>query len=118
MKHIAVIAAAALCGGFATLNAAELDAAALAKAKATYEKECAKCHGKEGKGDTKMGQKLECKDYSKAEVWAKFKDEEALKALKEGLKKDGKTQMKAFGDKLKDQEIKDLIAFMKKFKKD
>lgn len=117
MKYTAIIAAA-LLGGIATVNAAELSAAALEKAKATYAKECAKCHGKEGKGDTKMGQKLECKDYSKAEVWAKFKEEEAIKALKEGLKKDGKTQMKPFGDKLKDQEIKDLIAYMKKFKKD
>ena len=92
MKYIAIIAALAFVGGTATMRAA--DEAALAKAKVVYEKECAKCHGKEGKGDTKMGQKLGCKDYSKAEVQSKMKDEEAFKAIKEGLKKDGKTLMK------------------------
>jgi mono/diheme cytochrome c family protein len=117
MKYIAIIAAAAFCGGIATVNAAELDDAALKKAKATYDKECAKCHGKEGKGDTKMGKKLECKDYSKAEVWAKYKEDAGFKHVKEGMKVDGKTKMKAFSSKLKDQEIKDLIAYMKTFKK-
>ncbi|MCB1128212.1 MAG: cytochrome c [Verrucomicrobiae bacterium] len=115
MKYIAIIAALAFVGGTATMRAA--DEAALAKAKVVYEKECAKCHGKEGKGDTKMGQKLGCKDYSKAEVQSKMKDEEAFKAIKEGLKKDGKTLMKPTKG-VNDQQIKDLVAYMRKLKKD
>lgn len=115
MKHIAIIAAAALCGGIATLNAA--DDAALAKAKETFNKECYKCHGKEGKGDTKMGQKLQVKDYSKAEVQAKMKDEEMAKAIKEGVKKEGKILMKAYGSKLSDDEIKALVQYVRKLKK-
>ena len=31
--------------------------AGAADAKATYEKDCAKCHGADGKGETKMGKK-------------------------------------------------------------
>src|SRR3954447_14586492 len=64
-------------------------------AQANYDKQCAKCHGPDGKGDTKMGKKLGVKDYSDAKVQAELKDDEAAKAIKEGLKdKDGKTLMK------------------------
>ncbi|MGZ4974648.1 MAG: c-type cytochrome, partial [Limisphaerales bacterium] len=60
-------------------------------AQANYDKQCAKCHGADGKGDTKMGKKLGAKDYTDAKVQAELKDDEAFKAVKEGLKdKDGK----------------------------
>jgi len=91
--------------------------ASAADAKATYEKDCAKCHGKEGKGDTKMGQKLGAKDYTDAKVQAELKDEAAIKAIKEGLKnKEGRTLMKP-AEGLSDEEIKGLVAYMRKFKK-
>jgi mono/diheme cytochrome c family protein len=79
-----------------------------------YADNCAKCHGEDGKGQTKMGQKVGCKDYS-VEV---IKDEDGIKAVKEGLKdKDGKTQMKAFSPGLSDDDIKAAIEHMKTFKK-
>jgi mono/diheme cytochrome c family protein len=87
------------------------------EAKVNWDKNCAACHGKEGKGDTKMGQKLEARDFTDPKVQAALKDEEMSKAIKEGLKKDGKTQMKAFGDKLSDEEIKALVAHIRGLKK-
>src|SRR5215204_6255921 len=36
--------------------------AGAADVKALYEKECTKCHGDDGKGQTKMGKKLGAKD--------------------------------------------------------
>lgn len=86
-----------------------------ADAKATYDKECAKCHGKEGKGDTKMGQKLKVKDYTDAKVQAEITDEKAIKAIKEGVKDGSKTVMKAY--ELSDAEVKDLVALIRTFKK-
>jgi mono/diheme cytochrome c family protein len=62
--------------------------------KALYDKQCAKCHGEDGKGKTKMGTKLGAKDYTDPKVQAELKDEDAVKAIKEGLKKDDKTLMK------------------------
>ncbi|HEV2330280.1 MAG TPA: c-type cytochrome, partial [Verrucomicrobiae bacterium] len=59
-----------------------------ADAKATFEEQCAKCHGVDGKGQTKMGQKLGCKDYTDAKVQADLTDDAAIKAIKEGLKND------------------------------
>ena len=88
-----------------------------ADAKATYEKDCAKCHGADGKGDTKMGKKLGAKDYTDAKVQEELKDAAAIKAIKEGLKsKEGKTLMKPAED-LSDADIKALVAYMRKFKK-
>ena len=68
-------------------------------AKENWEKNCAKCHGADGKGQTKMGQKVSVKDLTDAKVQAAFKDEDAFKALKEGLKdSDGKVRMKPVGE--------------------
>lgn len=97
--------------------AAALCSASAGSAKENYDKSCAKCHGKEGKGDTKMGQKLGVKDYTDAKVQAEMKDDAAFKAIKEGLKdKGGKVLMKPAED-LSDDDIKGLVAYMKTFKK-
>ena len=88
-----------------------------ADGKEIYEKDCAKCHGADGKGETKMGKKLGAKDYTDAKVQDELKDEAATKAIKEGLKdKDGKTLMKA-AEGMSDDDIKAVVAYMRKFKK-
>jgi cytochrome c553 len=88
-----------------------------ADAKANYEKDCAKCHGGDGKGETKMGKKYNAKDYTDAKVQEELKDEAAIKAIKEGYKdKEGKQVMKP-SEGLSDDEIKGLVAYMRKFKK-
>jgi mono/diheme cytochrome c family protein len=86
-------------------------------AKALYETDCAKCHGADGKGDTKMGKKLGAKDYTDPKVQEALKDDAAAKAIKEGLKDaDGKTLMKA-AEGLSDADVKGLVAYMRTFKK-
>jgi len=85
--------------------------------KALYDSDCAKCHGADGKGDTKMGQKLGAKDYSDPKVQAALTDDAGVKAIKEGLKSDdGKTLMKA-SEGISDSDAKALIAYMRTFKK-
>ena len=92
-------------------------AARAADAKALYEKDCAKCHGQDGKGETKMGKKMGAKDYTDAKVQDEMKDDAAFKAIKEGLKdKEGKVVMKPAED-TSDADIKALVAHMRKFKK-
>jgi cytochrome c553 len=86
-------------------------------AKENYDKGCAKCHGADGKGQTKMGQKLGAKDYTDAKVQDALTDEAAFKATKEGFKdKDGKVLMKP-SEGLSDDEIKALVAYMRTFRK-
>ena len=88
-----------------------------AEAKENWDNLCAKCHGAEGKGDTKMGQKLGAKDFTDAKVQADMKDDAATKAIKAGLKSsDDKTLMKPF-DTLSDDEVKALVAYVRGLKK-
>jgi cytochrome c553 len=109
MKKILVVAIA--LGFAAVLNVRAADA------KANWDTLCGKCHGEDGKGQTKMGQKLGVKDLTDAKVQADLKDDVAIKAIKEGLKDaDGKTLMKAF-DALSDDEVKALVAYLRAFKK-
>jgi cytochrome c551/c552 len=99
------------------LLAASVVSVSAADAKALYDKDCAKCHGADGKGETKMGKKLGAKDYTDAKVQAALTDEQAAKAIKEGLKdKAGKTLMKP-AEGIADADVKGLVAYMRSFKK-
>jgi mono/diheme cytochrome c family protein len=77
---------------------------------------CAACHGKDGKGATMMGRKLQIKDLTDPKVQSSFTDADATKAIKEGITEDGSTKMKAFGDKFSDDQIKDLVTQVRTFK--
>ena len=88
-----------------------------AETKELWDKTCASCHGKDGRGDTKMGKKVDVKDYTDPKFQAEFKDEKAIKTIKEGINEKGKERMKPYGDKLSDEEIKALVAHIRTFKK-
>jgi len=90
--------------------------ASAAEVKETWDKTCAKCHGPDGKGDTKMGKKLEIKDFTDAKYQATLKDDAMLKAIKEGIKDGDKVRMKA-AEGLSDDEMKALVKFVRDFKK-
>jgi cytochrome c553 len=86
-------------------------------AKAIYEAQCTKCHGADGKGETKMGQKLGAKDYSDPKVQAALTDEAAFKAIKDGFKsKEDKVLMKPT-EGVSDADVKAVVAYMRTFKK-
>ena len=104
-----IIAGVLLVAGAVSVRAAD--------AKENWEKQCGKCHGPDGKGKTKMGEKLGVKDYTEAKVQEGMKDEEISKAIKEGVKEGEKTKMKAFGDVLSEDEIKALVKHVREFKK-
>ncbi len=104
----------------AVLGAAVMVTANSARAadgKELYEKNCAKCHGQDAKGATKMGQKLGVKDYSAAKNWEGLTDEKAVKAVKEGVKdKEGKLVMKPT-EGITDDDAKAVVEYMKSLKK-
>ena len=113
MKKIVILAA--VFGLAAALSASAADA------KQNWTDKCASCHGADGKGQTKMGQKLGVKDFTDAKVQADMKDDAATKAIKEGLTDaDGKTQMKAYvtgaDAPLTDDEVKALIGYVRGLK--
>ena len=109
MKKIALLALPAAFALALTTTAFAADG------KAVYSDNCTKCHGDDGKGATKMGTKLGAKDYSDAAVQAAVSDDQAFKAIKEGLKKDDKTLMKP--SELSDEDIKASVAYIRTLKK-
>ena len=100
------LAAVLACGllAFAASQATAQDAASTFKAK------CAMCHGADGKGSA-MGQKMGVHDFSSAEV-QKETDAQLTEAISAGRGK-----MPAYKDKLKDSEIKDLVAYIRELGK-
>jgi cytochrome c6 len=105
---------------FTLLVAATLTAGATAAfaapAAENWENHCTKCHGDDGKGQTKAGKKLQLKDYSDAAVQEKMKDDEMAKTIADGVFEKGKEKMKSFKDELSSDEIKDLVAYIRKLK--
>ena len=96
------------------LLAAVLVAAPVAE---NWENHCTKCHGADGKGQTKAGKKLNVRDYTDAKVQAEMKDPDMIKATAEGVfDKGGKEKRKAYKDELSPEEIKELVAYIRKFK--
>jgi cytochrome c553 len=108
MKPQRLLVALLLCGGVIASSAAD--------PRANWEEHCAKCHGSDGKGDTKMGKKLKIRDFSSAKVQAEFTDEQAFEAMKTGLMNDkGKVTMKAI-EGLSDEEMKALVPLIRSLK--
>lgn len=77
---------------------------------ALYKSKCQVCHGADGKGSP-AGQKLGVKDFSSPEV-QKQTDAELMQITKEG-----KGKMPKYEGKLTDDQIKDLIKFIRKIGK-
>ena len=109
MNQIILATTVFLAAGAASALAADV--------KANWEKHCLKCHGADGKGNTKMGKQSGVKDYTDPKVQAEMTDEKAIKIIKEGIVEKGKKKMDPYGDKLNDDEIKELIAHMRSFGK-
>jgi len=78
-------------------------------AEALYKSKCQMCHGADGKGSP-AGQKMGVRDFHSPEV-AKESDAELFKITKEG-----KGKMPKQEGKLTDDQIKELIAYIRKLK--
>ena len=104
------------CGALAVMLLGDMSVMA-ADAKENWDKECAKCHGQDGRGQTKMGRQSGAKDYTDPKVQAEMDDAKAIARIKEGLKENGKEKMKPYADKFSEDEMKALVAHMRSFKK-
>jgi len=99
-----------------TLLAAALVSAPAADVKALWDKNCAKCHGADGKGGTKAGKMAGAKDMTEAKWQTDVSDEKGFKSVKEGIKDGDKVRMKP-AEGIADDDIKALVAYTRAFKK-
>jgi cytochrome c6 len=77
----------------------------------TYKTKCAVCHGADGKGDTAMGKSMKLRDLGSADV-QKQTDAELIE-----ITANGKGKMPGYKGKLTDEQIKQVVAYIRTFKK-
>ena len=76
-----------------------------------YKAKCAACHAADGKGDTPAGKKMGARDFTSPEV-QKESDSDLAQAIAKGKKK-----MPSYEGKLKPEEIKALVAYIRELGK-
>lgn len=98
-------------GVILSLSAAALHAG---DPKPNWTQNCAGCHGADGAGHTKAGRMVQVKNLTDPACQHSFTDAQAAAQIKNGFKDaSGKEKMKAFGDKLSDAEIADLVTYVR-----
>ncbi len=108
MKTRTLILVAVLCTAGAVARAQTNDP------QTNWEKQCARCHAKDGSANTKPGKKLKLKDYRDPAVQALFSDEEIMKVMVEGITNDkGKQEMPSYTEKLSPEEMEALIPYVR-----
>lgn len=81
-----------------------------------HKEQCVYCHGEEGKGNGPASKLLKVKpaDWTDPERMSDVSDDDLFQVIKKGGEAVGRSNlMPAFGAKLKDDQIADLIAFIK-----
>lgn len=104
MKKTIIITLAAIALTTITARAAD--------GQTIYTDSCAKCHGDDGSGKTKMGEKLGARDYTQKATWNEIPDQRAVQSVLQGLKKDDKTLMRPFSD-LSVADAQAVITYMR-----
>ncbi len=92
----------------------------VAKGKATYDQYCVGCHGSTGKGDGPAAASLNPKprDLSDKAYARSLKDDYLFQIIKDGGPAVKKAPiMPAMGKTLKDDQIKDLVAYLRSLAK-
>ena len=82
-----------------------------ADAAATFNSQCAKCHGRDGRAKTTQGRKTKTRDISSAEWQDDVSDERIFNSIRRG-----KGKMPAF-NKLPDAQIDSLVTYVRRLRK-
>ena len=76
-----------------------------------YKSKCQMCHAADGSGNTPAGKSMKVLPFNRPDV-VKMSDDELITITKKG-----KGKMPAFGGKLSDDHIKELIAYIRTLQK-
>lgn len=85
-----------------------------------HKKNCLRCHGEQGKGDGPAAKLLKTKpsDWSDKAKMSSLSDQDLFKVISKGGEAVGKSKlMPAFGEKLSDKDISNVIAFVRSLAK-
>jgi len=77
-----------------------------------YDRNCATCHGKDGRAKTLKGKLKHARDLTDSAWQSRVSDERLFNSIV-----NGKGKMPAYGKKLSEQEIDSLATYVRAFKK-
>lgn len=86
------------------------------KTERTWQAKCSACHGDDGKGQTAKGKEMALNDLSAADIQKGLTDAQIQKAIEDGVsttKNGKKQQMDGYKDKLKPDQIADLVKYVR-----
>ncbi len=81
------------------------------KGQKIFEEQCVGCHGPDGHAQTEMGKKVKAADLTSSAVQQQS-DSQLEKVIK-----DGKDKMPSFDQKLSDDEIRSVLAYIRRIGK-
>ena len=82
-------------------------------AKGTFNSQCAKCHGRDGRAHTTRGRLSHARDMTNAAWQNEVSDERLFNSINKGRGKN----MPAYGKKLSDDQIDALVRYVRQLKK-
>jgi mono/diheme cytochrome c family protein len=112
---VIVVLCAVVLGTALVAHAADAE-----QGKNLYGQFCATCHGQSGKGDGPAAAALNPKprDHTDKDYMSKLSDDDMLKVIKNGGASVGKSPlMPPWGASLKDDQIQDIIAYVRTLSK-
>jgi mono/diheme cytochrome c family protein len=118
LTKVALLLIALLCAPLAQSSSrTKLKFAAAAQpqadARAVYAKACTRCHGDDGRAQTKKGQQLRATDFTTSRWQKSITDAKGIRLITTGHE-----EMPAFKDTLTAEEIRAVMAYLRGFKRD
>ena len=113
---LVVLAALLLTSGTASGLAQRKTSSSAKQADELFNRNCARCHGADGRGETPMGKVLKAPNLSDPDWWQQNPNLTSAKTLRSIVTR-GKGAMPAFGKTLTRSEINLLVDRVRKFRK-
>lgn len=83
-------------------------------AKELWSDNCMRCHGPDGRGDTRKGRQLRIKNLTSARVQSRLTEQRVEEAIAKGFRdNDGNERMPPFEEKLTESQRAALAAYVK-----
>ena len=109
---IFTVAAAAGLSLFTVLGATTPNEAAPADAATIYNRQCASCHGRDGRGRTRRGRQTHARDMTDASWQDDVSDERLFNSIS-----NGRNKMPAFRKKISENDIDALVAYVRRLRR-
>lgn len=117
MKMLPLLAALAVFAS-ATSTQAQAEKTGPLEPAENWRQHCQRCHGADGSGKTRIGQRLKLRDYTDRAVQKEISDEEIVKVLQEGVKDERGREVKpSYTDVMSEEEILAMVGYVRSLAK-